>query len=389
VLNRWLQSIWYGGGQVPLTFRLLALLFGAVVRTRAALYRRGWLRSTRLAVPVIVIGNITVGGTGKTPLTLWLAGQLTALGLRVGIVLRGFGGTARVAMLVDADSSAAVVGDEALLLQQRSGCAVAIGRDRAAAAQLLIAQGVQLLIADDGMQHYALQRDVEIAVIDGVRGCGNARLLPAGPLREPLVRLQTATLVVQNGGDALIATGALRMQLAGDMLSPLAAGSTLSPLPLDTLSGRPVHAIAAIGNPGRFFALLRSRQLQVIEHAWPDHAQLQARDLQFGDALPVLMTEKDAVKCREFAALDQWFLPVTAQFSSADEQLLIRRVCMDAKLLDILVCPLCKGPLQHERASSELICRADRLAFPVRDGIPVMLEDEARTLNSDDPLLTR
>jgi tetraacyldisaccharide 4'-kinase len=384
---RWLQAIWYGQGYAPFTLRALSLLFGVVVQLRAALYRRGALASTRLSVPVIVIGNITVGGTGKTPLTLWLSRALSARGLRVGVVLRGHGGAARAPMLVAADSTAAVVGDEAVLLRTRSGCAVAVGRERAAAAQLLIDGGVQLIIADDGLQHYALQRDMEIAVLDGARGFGNGRLLPAGPLREPAGRLRQASLVVQNGGDQLRVEGALRMQLRGETLQPVSGhGAAVA---LNSLAGRSVHAVAAIGNPERFFEFLRAGGLKLTPHAFPDHFLLTAPDLQFGDALPVLMTEKDAVKCRSFAAAHHWYLPVAAHFNAADEQRLLGRVFMDAKLLDILVCPLCKGPLQYERAGKELICRAERLAFPIRDDIPVMLEEEARSLGSDDPLLRR
>ncbi len=371
-MYRWLQALWYGHGYAPFTLRALSLAFGLVVRARAALYRRGWLASTRLAVPVIVVGNISAGGTGKTPLTLWLSGQLAARGLRVGIVLRGHGGSARTPLLVTADSAAAVV---------------AIGARRAAAAQLLVARGAQLIIADDGLQHYALQRDMEIVVVDGARGFGNGRLLPAGPLREPRQRLRQVALVVQNGGGEALVAGALRMQLAGQRLQPVSGQG--DGMALSDLAGQPVHAVAAIGNPARFFELLRGAGLSVDAHAFPDHHPLSAAEVQFGDALPVLMTEKDAVKCRAFATANHWYLPVEARFNAADEAQLLGRVFMDAKLLDILVCPLCKGPLQYERASRELICRAERLAFPIRDDIPVMLEEEARQLASDDPLLQR
>jgi tetraacyldisaccharide 4'-kinase len=382
----WLQAMWYGQGYAPLTLRALSLIYGLVVRVRVALYRRGWLRRTRLSVPVIVIGNITTGGTGKTPLTLWLSRQLAARGLRVGIVLRGHGGRVRTPQLVTADNTAADVGDEAVLLCARSGCRVAIGAQRAAAEQLLVEQGVQVVIADDGLQHYALHRDLELAVVDGTRGFGNGLLLPAGPLREPRRRLDEVALVIQNGGADALVPGALRMTLAGDTLLPLAGGGGMA---LPRLNGKSVHAVAAIGNPARFFVALRAAGLVVREHAYPDHHHFRAADLQFGDSLPVLMTEKDAVKCRAFAAVDHWYLPVEAQFNAADAQRLLGRVFMDAKLLDILVCPLCKGPLQYERAAKELICRAERLAFPIRDGIPVMLEDEARQLASDDPALQR
>ncbi len=386
-MYRWLQMIWYGQGYTPFVLRSLSWLFGVIVWVRAVLYRRGWLASTRLSVPVIVVGNITVGGAGKTPLTLWLSRVLTARGLRVGIVLRGYGGAARGAMRVTVDSSAVLVGDEAVLLRARSGCEVAIGRERAAAARLLIERGAQLIIADDGLQHYALQRDMEIAVVDGARGFGNGRLLPAGPLRESRARLQRVALVVQNGGNRLQVDAAVRMHLQGQTLRPVSGqGAAVA---LSSLAGSAVHAVAAIGNPERFFESLRSAGLKVTPHAFPDHFPFTASDLQFGDTLPLLMTEKDAVKCRSFATANHWYLPVEAHFAAADEQRLLGRVFMDAKLLDILVCPLCKGPLQYDRVGKELICRAERLAFPIRDDIPVMLEEEARTLNSDDPLLQR
>jgi tetraacyldisaccharide 4'-kinase len=160
---------------------------------------------------------------------------------------------------------------------------------------------------------------------------------------------------------------------------------------LASFAGRRVHAVAGIGNPGRFFATLRAAGLALIEHAFPDHHRYRAGDLQFGDALPVIMTEKDAVKCQSFAPAQCWHLPVAARFAPADETALLGRILMDARLLDILVCPLCKGPLQlaSEASGKVLVCRADRLAYPVRDGIPVMLEEEARPLDSTDPLLER
>jgi tetraacyldisaccharide 4'-kinase len=197
--------------------------------------------------------------------------------------------------------------------------------------------------------------------------------------------------VVQNGGEQLVVPGALRMQLTGDRLWPVAAATpdTVRSVSLADFSGQTVHALAGIGNPARFFALLRAAGLAVREHEFPDHHPFAAGEIAFADTLPVLMTEKDAVKCRSFAADRHWFLPVSAQFAAVDRQQLLRRLLMDARLLEILVCPLCKGPLRNERARNELVCAADRLAFPVRDGIPVMLEEEARVLAADDPLLQR
>jgi tetraacyldisaccharide 4'-kinase len=283
------------------------------------------------------------------------------------------------------------------LLARRTGALVAAGRDRVAAAELLIAAGAQLILADDGLQHLRLRRDATLAVIDGQRGFGNGRLLPAGPLREPRAALARVGVVVQNGGVELHYPTALRMQLSGNQLLPVSAGdgtatagaATAAVRPLAALRGQSVHAVAGIGNPARFFTQLRAAGLDPIEHAYPDHHAFAAADIRFADALPVLMTEKDAVKCRGLADERHWYLPVAAVFAPNDRQQLLRRIIMDARLLDILVCPLCKGPLQNARASNELVCMADRLAFPVRDGIPVMLEEEARVLGADDPLLKR
>ena len=386
-MESWLQTFWYQGAAPPWWLRPLSWLFGSVVRLRRNAYRRGWLPSGRPACPVIVIGNISVGGTGKTPLTIWLANELHSFGLRVGVVLRGYGRTATGPLLLEDRTGAAQAGDEAVLIRRRTHCLVAVGSDRRAAARLLEQAGAQLIIADDGLQHLALQRDVEIAVIDGERGFGNGRLLPAGPLREPVSRLGSVALLVQNGGEALCDPRALRMRLAGDELLPVS--ERLAPMPLAQLAGHAAHAVAAIGNPQRFFATLRAAGLSVREHVFPDHHRFSATELQFGDALPVLITEKDAVKCQAFALPQHWYLPVTAQFTANERQTLLGRVFMDARLLDILACPVCKGPLQYDRAQSLLVCRTDRLAFPIREGIPVMLEEEARQLSGDDPLLGR
>jgi tetraacyldisaccharide 4'-kinase len=382
-----LLAIWYQGAPAPYTLRLLSVLFAAVAALRRRCYALGLLRSVQLPVPVVVVGNITVGGTGKTPVSAWLAGEFAQLGLRVGIVLRGYGGAGAAPALVTAVSDARQVGDEAVLLAQSSGALVAVGRERAAAATRLIDAGAQLIIADDGLQHLRLRRDVELAVIDGERGFGNRRLLPAGPLREPVAALARVAAVLQNGGIEPHWPGALRLQLAGHELQPVAGGATSRPL--GALRGQRVHAVAGIGNPARFFALLRAAGLEPIEHPFPDHHRFAAAEIRFDDTLPVLMTGKDAVKCRAIADQRHWFLPVTVVMEPEARRQLLRRIIMDARLLDILVCPLCKGPLQHIRDRQELVCMADRLAFPVRDDIPVMLEEEARVLGADDPLLKR
>jgi tetraacyldisaccharide 4'-kinase len=392
-VEAWLQQIWYGGAPAPWWLRALSPLFGFIVRSRHWLYARGWCRAVRVAAPVIVVGNISVGGTGKTPLVIWLAGRLGGLGMSVAVVTRGYGRRGRRGIVrLSASSSAEEVGDEALLIGRRAHCPVYVGSDRVRAAQAAIAAGAAVVIADDGLQHLRLARDAEVALIDAQRGFGNGALLPAGPLREPAARLKTVSAVVWSGegfGPAAGERPALRMQLVGTELEALSAAGRRCALA--GFAGQRVHAVAGIGNPQRFFATLRSAGLQPIEHPFPDHHHYRPGDLQFADTLPVIMTEKDAVKCQDFAPAQCWYLPVTARFAPADETALLGRILMDARLLDILVCPSCKGPLRlvSEAAGKVLVCRADRLAYPVRDGIPVMLEEEARLLESTDPLLER
>jgi tetraacyldisaccharide 4'-kinase len=339
-LSTRLQAIWYGGTSPPWPLRTLSRVFGLAVRLRRAAYARGLCSSRRVAKPVIVVGNLTVGGSGKTPLVIWLAQQLRERGLHPGVVLRGYGGmavTGRVPCLVTPDSDAAVVGDEALLLRLRTGVPVVVGRDRVGAAQRLIAAGVDVIIADDGLQHLRLARDFEIAVIDGARGLGNGYLLPAGPLREPAERLARVDAVVINGerGASVDAAGAdahamagaapgFVMRLSGEWLRTLAGNA--EPVALASLAGRRVHAVAGIGNPARFFAQLAAAGLEVIAHAFPDHHRYRAAELEFDDGLPLLMTEKDAVKCRPFAAANRWYLPVTASFAAADGSALLARL---------------------------------------------------------------
>lgn len=301
-----LESAWYGARRPPWWTWPLATLYGGAIRLRAALYRIGWLRSTRLPVPVVVIGNLSVGGTGKTPLTIAVAEALRARGYRPGVASRGYGGSQRQPLLLDDAPDPARVGDEPCLIRA-SGVPVAVGRDRPAAAQLLIDSGCDVVIADDGLQHYALARDVEICVIDGVRRFGNGRLLPAGPLREPLARLRQVDFRVCNGG--VPAEGEYPMQLRGGEVVSLCDDHHQ---PLERFAGQRVHAIAAIGHPSRFFASLRAAGIEVVEHAFADHHAYVADELDFDDHLALLMTDKDAVKCRRFAQPHWWRVPVQA-----------------------------------------------------------------------------
>jgi tetraacyldisaccharide 4'-kinase len=320
----WLEKFWYGGVSPPWWMMPLSAVYGAISGIRRSAYSMRLARSTSLSCPVVVVGNLTVGGTGKTPLVCWLAGQLIELGFKPGVVSRGYGGASRAARLVQSADSSDQVGDEAILLARRSRVPVATGRKRPAAAQLLINAGCDVIVSDDGLQHYALQRDCEIVVIDGDRRFGNGRLLPAGPLRETPARLRHVDAVVVNGGDAG-SDGALRMRLLATSAIAMKYGTTK---PLREFSGQPVHAIAAIGNPQRFFAMLRAVGISVIEHALPDHAKLRIDDISFADDLPVLMTEKDAVKCRDIAGPHHWYVPVSVAFAAGDAEKLRRIVAV-------------------------------------------------------------
>jgi tetraacyldisaccharide 4'-kinase len=310
----WFNRIWYGAMPPPWWLNPLSTLYGTVSAVRRFAYARKLARSTRLTCPVIVVGNLTVGGTGKTPLVCWLAEHLTERGFRPGVVTRGYGGSSRAARLVLSTDAPDVVGDEAVLLSRRAGAPIAIGRDRPAAAQLLINAGCDVILSDDGLQHYALARDCEIVVVDGDRRFGNGRLLPAGPLREAPKRLTGADAVVINGGEEQ-ADAALHMRLLATSAVAMKYGTIK---PLREFSGQPVHAIAAIGNPQRFFATLRAVGIRIIEHPLPDHARLNLEDISFPDDLAVLMTEKDAVKCREIAGPHHWYVPVSVAFAAGD-----------------------------------------------------------------------
>lgn len=323
-LSAAIQQRWYGKRPIAV-LTPLAGLHAIVVALRRRAYERGWLTCHRVACPVLVVGNLGLGGSGKTPLTLAIIERARALGLRPGVVSRGYGGrSAEYPLTVDADTPAAVAGDEPVLIARRAAVPVVVGPDRVAAAHCLISGGaVDLVIADDGLQHYRLARDVEIAVIDARRGHGNGWLLPAGPLREPLSRLNRVDRICVHGlgQDFWLEPGPAHC---------LADGRTRT---LGEFAPGPVHAVAGIGAPARFFDMLEATGLDVIRHAAPDHHRYRARDLAFGDARPILMTEKDAVKCAAFAQANLWAVPVQTRLAE---------VCADA--IDALLRQLVAGP---------------------------------------------
>ena len=312
---KWLHRIWYEGAASYQVLLPLSGLYWLLITVRRCLYQMGLLGRWHASVPVIVVGNITVGGTGKTPITIWLSRELRERGFSPGIVSRGYGGSkAPSSMRVDSASDPMVVGDEPVLLARRTDCPVVVDANRARAAQMLVDDGVDVIISDDGLQHYRLLRTYEICVIDGARGLGNRLLLPAGPMRETIDRLGEVDQVLINGriSDAnkdlsVVEQNAIQFELLATEVRRLNGSLTR---PIERFAGTTVHAIAAIGNPARFFDMLRAHGMQVIEHAFPDHAKLERKDLEFGDDFEVLMTEKDAVKLDRMSVDKYWAVPV-------------------------------------------------------------------------------
>jgi tetraacyldisaccharide 4'-kinase len=318
------EAVWYGNH--PLRFALLpaTLLYRLIARLRREGYKRGLLKTVEAAAPVIVVGNVSVGGTGKTPFVIWLAAQLKHRGRRVGIVTRGYGGkSARWPRAVSADADPAEVGDEPVLLARRTGCSVVAGPDRVAAVDALLKAGsVDVVLADDGLQHYRLARTFEIAVVDGVRGMGNGLCLPAGPLREPPERLQDVDAIVVNGGDWGHA-GVFRGHAVVTRVYNLRDRRERS---LESFRASTVHAVAGIGNPKRFFDLLEDAGLDVIPHPLADHADVGEAQLTFEEPGSVLITEKDAVKCEGLGLPDIWCVVVDLEFDADSTARLMRLV---------------------------------------------------------------
>lgn len=316
-IDSWLEGVWYDGRAGAALLAPLAGLFALGAALRRALYRLGWRRAYRAKVPVIVIGNLSVGGTGKSPLVALLARALMSRGLKVGILTRGYGSAVREPTRVGRDSLASQVGDEPVMLAALTGAEVMVSPDRAAGAEALQALDVQVILCDDGLQHYGLARDIEVVVIDAQRGLGNGRLLPAGPLRERPSRLESVDWVVIHGGEPA-ATPAWRGQVGtlSMQLVPEAARGIADPLRwqrLEAWRGAPLHAVAGIGHPARFFGMLRAQGLEPLEHAFADHHVFSAADFAFGDERPIVMTSKDAVKCRSFADARFWEIPVVTR----------------------------------------------------------------------------
>jgi tetraacyldisaccharide 4'-kinase len=331
-LHAGLASVWQRRGPLAWLLLPLSLLFGALAGLRRWLYRLGWLKSARLPVPVIVVGNIFVGGTGKTPLTIWLVQRLRQAGMHPGVVSRGYGAQISSPRLVTPESTPAQAGDEPVLIAQRAQCPMAVGRNRADAARLLLANHpeIDVLLLDDGLQHYALARDLEIMLFDG-RGAGNGWMLPAGPLREPLSRRRDVTVI--NGAFAApgVPAGAIRMDLRGDSAVQLC--NPAQRMLLSELAAAPpgrILAAAGIGNPERFFRMLDMAGLQFDRLPLPDHYDFANDPFTAVMADVILITEKDAVKCRltETARKDArlWYVPVEAAIDDALAEYLVEKL---------------------------------------------------------------
>ena len=325
-----LAALWDGRSWPAHLLRPLACLLSLTVAARRSLYRARLFRSTRLGVPVVVVGNITVGGTGKTPLTHWLAERLQARGCSPGVVVRSYGGSAAEPARVAADADPAVCGDEAVMLASLLTCPVWSGPARAQTASAMLAAHGELdtVLCDDGLQHYALARDVEIAVIDAERGFGNGWLLPAGPLREPLARLGRVDAIVLHGRGTPAGlppdVPQFRLQLEGARFRNLCEPQQQPGA--EHFRGKRLVAVAGTGRPARFFAHLERLGLAFDAHPFPDHHRYAASELRFPTAEAILMTEKDAIKCRRFADARMWTLPVTVAMSEGLVELVIERI---------------------------------------------------------------
>jgi tetraacyldisaccharide 4'-kinase len=345
-MRAWLESEWQRRGGGALLLPPFALLFAAAVRIRRALYRKRLLSSWRPAVPVVVVGNVTVGGTGKTPLVISIVDLLRAHGWRPGVVARGYGrvppreqdpqGVVRVLPDVATPEH---FGDEPVLIARRSRVPVYISPDRVAATRALLAADpeVNVIVSDDGLQHYALARDVEIAVVDGERRFGNGLPLPAGPLREPVARLAEVDAVVVNGASdvALPAVPRFTMRYGGERFVSLANGAERSPAELAmALRGVRAAAIAGIGHPQRFFDHLESFGIRAAPHPFPDHHLYHARDLRLPGVEAILMTEKDAVKCAGIADGRMWFLRIEALLPPEFDEFLLSRIATARRRAD-------------------------------------------------------
>jgi len=314
IIARILDEVWYKDHFVGTWLMPFSMVFIDVARFRRWLYKKGYKKVTKLPVPVVIVGNLTVGGAGKTPLVIYLVQQLKAAGFNPGVISRGYGGQSeKWPQAVTGSSEVNLVGDEPLLIAQRANCPVAVGPVRAEAAQLLIEHNhCDVIISDDGLQHYALHRDIEVLVIDGVRRFGNNFCLPSGPLREPQERMREVDFIICNGGDER-EEGEILMQFRGEYAINMRTQERKS---LTEFKAQQCHALAGIGDPQRFFDFLKDKGLECQTHKFPDHYVYTQKDIQFKSADAILMTEKDAVKCTQIVTDKHWYVPVEANLEN-------------------------------------------------------------------------
>ena len=313
-LETLIEKVWYSKNIFSLLLSPLSLIYISIIYLRYTLYQLGLISITKINVPTIVIGNIVVGGTGKTPLVIWLAKHFKDKGFLPGIVSRGYGGTYLSNIeLVKPTSNPLLVGDEPVIIARNTNCPVVVAKKRAKGAKKLVEKyNCNIILCDDGMQHYSLARDIEIAVIDGQRRFGNNYCFPAGPLREPKSRIFKADLIVSKYNAR---TCEHKMDYTYHQLVSL--NELSKTIPISDLHGMTVHAIAGINNPDHFFSYLRSHKLELIIHKFPDHYSYTEDDVKFDDNFPVVMTEKDAVKCLNYSSDKHWYIPISAELSKS------------------------------------------------------------------------
>jgi len=314
---KYIQYSWYNKSKITIILKPLSWIFCSIVFIRKFLYRLKFFKSYQLSVPVIIVGNITVGGNGKTPLVIWLTDKLKQSGYRPGIISRGYGGQAKKwPQQVRPDSDPLIVGDEAIVISRRTNCPMAVGPDRVETGRALLKySNCDVIISDDGMQHYRLKREIEIAVVNGYLKFGNNLCLPAGPLREPIKRLDEVSFVVTNNGKSN--NEDFSMRYIGDEL--VALHDTKNRIKLSHFKSQKIHAVAAIANPDLFYKALIEIEIDIIEHTFIDHHIFKIEDFIFEDELPIIMTEKDAVKCCRFNIKNCWYLPITCEVSNSLE----------------------------------------------------------------------
>lgn len=313
------NSLWYGENPLYKLLLPLSWIFAGVSHLRRTLFRLGWRKQHKMSVPVIVVGNISAGGVGKTPVVIDLVKRLQASGWRPGVVSRGYGGRVKQATQVSAQSDPDMVGDEPVLIASQTGAQVVVGAKRAYAARMLAALGVNVVVSDDGLQHYALARDLEICVVDAKRRHGNGQLLPSGPLREPVERLQSVDLVLLSGAASQAGEFGTRYSLG-----PLRHLNTGEARELSAFTD--VQAVAGIGQPEKFFDALEHAGLSVERYAFADHHRYVPGDFSKLDSRPILMTEKDAVKCARFRDVRMWALEYHAHIDEAAWNAVMQRL---------------------------------------------------------------